>query len=159
MVSTATLAAVERNGGTKAELDSHADTCTFGSEALVVQDTGATISVSGFVGSLGTLKNIPIVTAAVAYDDPDDFKTYVLFFHQALYVKSMNRHLLCPSQIRHNQVIVNDTPLQYIPQEERKPEHHSIVTPLPKALKIPLQMAGTTSYFKTRKPTWDEVKE
>ena len=61
-----TVAAVEKTVGTPVELASHADTCLFGREALVVRETGDTINVSGFVGSLELLKAVPIVTAAVA---------------------------------------------------------------------------------------------
>ena len=79
------------DGPTKAELDSHADTCSFGSQAYIVEDTGQTISVSGFLSSLGTVKHVPIVTAAIAYDDPITYQTFILFFHQSLYFKKMDK--------------------------------------------------------------------
>jgi len=104
---------------TTAELDSHADTCTFGKGAYIVQDTGHTISVDGFNEGANTLRNVPIVTAAVAYDDPETFITYILFFHQSLYIKSLKKHLLCPEQMRRNQAVVNLTPLTHIPKEDR----------------------------------------
>ena len=53
-------------------------------------DTGNTISVTGFIDTLGTVKKVPIVTAAVAYDDPDTYTTYILFFHQALYFEKLD---------------------------------------------------------------------
>ena len=34
----------------------------------------------------------------------------VLFFHQVLHIPDLQKHLLCPNQLRHNQVLVNDTP-------------------------------------------------
>jgi hypothetical protein len=71
--------------GARAELDSHADTCSFGNQAYIVHDTGDTISVTGFIDLLGTVKKVPIVTDTVAYDDPDTYTTSVLFFHQSLY--------------------------------------------------------------------------
>ena len=70
------------HGTTSAELDSHADTCSFGRQAYIVADTGQTLLVSGFLSSLGTVKHVPIVTAAIAYDDPVTYQTFVLFFHQ-----------------------------------------------------------------------------
>ena len=92
------------------ELDSHADTCSFGPDAYLVQDTGQTISVTGFLENLGTVNNVRIVTAAVAYDCPDTSQTYILFFqHQALYFPKLDKHLICPAQLRSNNVIVNDT--------------------------------------------------
>jgi hypothetical protein len=66
------------------ELDLHADTCSFGCNAYIVCNTGETINVSGFIDSLGTVKRVPIVTAAVVYDDPVTCQTYILFFHQAI---------------------------------------------------------------------------
>jgi hypothetical protein len=55
----------------------------------------------------GKVKEVQIVTAAVAYDDPTTYQTYVLFFHQVLYIERLGHHLLCPAQLRANQVTVN----------------------------------------------------
>jgi hypothetical protein len=114
--------------GARAELDSHADTCSFGNKAYIVHDTGDTISVTGFIDLLGTVKKVPIVTAAVAYDDPDTYTTYILFFHQSLYFNKLDKHLLCPSQMQCNQIIVNDVPLLHIPFNKRTHQDHSIVS-------------------------------
>ena len=51
----------------------------------------------------------------------------VLFFHQVLHIPDLQKHLLCPNQLRHNQVLVNETPLLYIPPDERDNSHHSII--------------------------------
>lgn len=120
--------------GSRAELDSHADTCSFGRDAYVVHDTGQTISVTGFIDSLGSVKKVPIVTAAVAYDDPESFTTYILFFHQSLYFEKLDRHLLCPAQMRSNQVTINDVPLIHIPFDRRTSEDHSVITNPPTTL-------------------------
>ena len=144
---------------TQAELDSHADTCSFGKGAYLVADTGQTITVSGFIDSLGTVEQVPIVTAAVAYDDPNSYQTFVLFFHQALYFKQMKKHLICPAQLRTNQITVNEVPLLHLPVEDRSQASHSIITNPPHPeLHIPLFLQGTTSYFKVRKPTFEEVQ-
>ena len=144
---------------TQAELDSHADTCSFGKGAYVVADTGQTISVSGFIDTLGKVNQVPIVTAAIAYDDPITYQTYILFFHQALYLEKMDKHLLCPAQMRANQVTVNEVPLLYLPVEDRSLYSHSILTNPPHPeLHIPMLLQGTTSYFPVRKPTFEEVQ-
>ena len=145
---------------TTAELDSHADTCTFGQGARIVRETGHTISVDGFNEGVGTLKNIPIVTAAVAYDDPNSQVTYILFYHQSLYIKSLKKHLLCPEQMRRNQVEVNLTPLTHIQEPDRRHTDHSIIYTDPHTLHtmhIPLELHGTTSLFYVRTPTHQEV--
>lgn len=142
----------------QAELDSHADTCCIGNQSFIVQETGQTISVSPFVSSLGAVDDVPIVTAALAYDDPYQYHTCILFFHQALYFKDMQRHLIGIDQLRHNQIIVNDTPLIRLQPEERNELSHSIIHH-ESGLHIPLELDGTTSYFVTRKPTLLEIQD
>ena len=93
----------------RAELDSNADTCTFGKGAFVVHDTGQTVSVDPFLNSLGSLSSVRIITAAVAYDDPNTYQTYILFFHQSLYIPKLKHHLLCSNQMRTHGVTINDT--------------------------------------------------
>ena len=59
------------------DLDTHANTCALGSACLILQDTGNTVSVGGFGETIGSMDDVPIVTAAVAYDCPVSFTTYV----------------------------------------------------------------------------------
>ena len=47
------------------ELDSHADTCAFGGGCLVVQDTGAQVTMEPFAASLGSMAKVPVVALAV----------------------------------------------------------------------------------------------
>ena len=141
-----------------AQLDSHADTCCVGPSAYIVHDTMQTVSVHAFVDSVGKVDNVPIVTAALAYDCPNTFTTYILFFYQALFFKDLKDHLLCPSQLRYADIIVNDTPLSDIPIHERSPQHHSILTKSAETpMHIPLRLHGVISYFDVRKPTQDEI--
>jgi hypothetical protein len=86
--------------------------------------------------------------AAVAYDDPDTYTTYILFFHQSLYFDKLDKHLLCPSQMRCNQIIVNDVPPLHTPFNQRTHQDHSIVsTPPHHPLHIPLQLNGKNFIF------------
>ena len=73
----------------RVELDSHADTCAFGDCCLVLKDTGKVISVEGFNRKLGSIPDVSICTVAVAYDCPKTGKTYILLFHEALYIASL----------------------------------------------------------------------
>jgi hypothetical protein len=104
---------------------------------------------------------IPIVTAAVAYDDPITYKTFVLFFPQSLYIDNMEHNLLCCEQLQHNQVQINETPLIHIQPEDRHISDHSILveTPTGETLHIPLELDGTTSFFHTRIPTKQELDD
>jgi len=145
----------------RAELDSNCDTCCFGNGVYVAEDTNATINVNGFMEDLGTVPDVKIITIAIAYDDPEAWHTYILFYHHALYIPTMNRHLLNPNQMRANDVIVNETPLVLLPYDLRNKHSHSIVatTELHGELHIPLQLEGVTSFFKTRMPTRAEVED
>jgi hypothetical protein len=51
------ISQVKLKGDTFCELDSHADTCSFGPGAYIVRDTNQTISVAGFLETLGTAKD------------------------------------------------------------------------------------------------------
>ena len=56
--------------------------------------TGRLVRVGGFDQTLGTKGNTAVVRCAVAYDCPETFQTYVLFFNEALYVPSMKTNQL-----------------------------------------------------------------
>jgi hypothetical protein len=138
------------------ELHSHADTCCFGKGAYILSiDQGSCAEVTGFSTQLGSVKSVPIVSAAVAYDCPVTFQTYILVFHQSLYIEDFNSHLICPNQMRLAGISVNDCPLQFLPPKQRTHDSHTIHTA---QLRIPLQMKGVISYFQTRKPTRKELQ-
>jgi hypothetical protein len=128
----------------------------FGKGAFIVDETGDTISVNPFMESLGSIKDVKVITAAVAYDDPEAWHTYILFYHQALYIKDLKRHLLNPNQMRANDVTVNETPLVLLPSELRTKYSHSILahTEVSTELHIPLELDGVTSYFPQECQTW-----
>ena len=138
------------------ELDSHADTTALGSVCHVLQETGRTVTVEGFGESIGSLDDVPIVTAAVAYDCPTTFRTFILVFHECLHIPEMENHLVNPFQMRMEGVTVNDVPLQLIPLEQRTKEDHSVVHP-EAGLRIPMSLKGTMSGWTVRKPTQEEI--
>ena len=132
----------------RAELDSNADTCTFGKGAWVVHDTGQTVSVDPFLDSLGSVNQVKVITAAVAYDDPTTYQTYILFFHQSLYIPKLKRHLLCPNQMRTHGVTINDTALIHTPPQQRHKHTHSIIAEAEETfaeVHIPLELEGQTT--------------
>ena len=141
---------------TRMELDSHADTCALGGICLILQETGRTVHVEAFDDTV--VQDVPIVTAAVAYDCPATFHTYILIFHEAFYVQDMTTHLLNPFQLRNQGIIVNEVPLQHIEPEKRDPQCHSIISEDP-PMHIPLTLNGVMSGFTVRMPTWDEVRD
>jgi hypothetical protein len=62
----------------------------------------------------------------------------------------MNHSLLCPNQLRHHGIVVNDSPRVLNPQSS-----HLII--IPGKLKRPLMSNGIISLLETRKPTDDEL--
>ncbi len=110
--------------------------------------------VSPFSDSLGTLSHVPIVSAAVAYDDHNTGETILLKIHQALLIDDMDTNLLCPMQLRMNDVRVDEVP-KFL-AENPDDQSHALSFPNEQGYIIPLSLKGVTSYFPTRKPTLDE---
>ncbi len=96
-------------GETTLESDSHADTCVFGRDALILLDYDRPDIVKGYDSSLST-KTYATVSGALAYDDPVTGKVYHLVINQAIHIPHLDHHLLCPMQCRVNDVIVDNTP-------------------------------------------------
>ena len=91
-VSTISVQALERDiddDWFRMELDSHADTCCVGRGVMIVNETHRMVNVMPFLQSLGTVSQVPIVSAAVAYDDPRSGEVFILIFHQALHFKNV----------------------------------------------------------------------
>ncbi len=82
-------------GETTLELDSHADTCVLGRDALILLDHDRPVIVEGYDPSLGT-KTYATVSRALAYDDPVTSKVYHLVINQAIHIPHLDHHLLCP---------------------------------------------------------------
>ena len=144
----------------RADIDSHADTCAFGDGALIHHETGQKVTVHPFTEGLESMEDVAIVTACLAYDCPNTYQTYILFFPQSLYIPGMENHLLCPAQLRQNAVRINEVPLIHTPKEERSQFTHSIWTEHPDPeVHIPLELDGVISCFTVRKPTQAEVQD
>ncbi len=82
---------------TTLELDSHADTCVLGHDALILLDYNRPIIVKGYELSLGT-KTYATVSRVFAYDDPVTGEVYHLVINQAIHIPHLDHHLLCPIQ-------------------------------------------------------------
>ena len=91
----------------RVDLDSHADTCCVGNGVLIVNQTEKMVQVTPFLKSLGSVEKVPIVSAAIAYDDAKTGEVIVLVIHQAMHFPEMHYCLLCPMQMRLNDIVVN----------------------------------------------------
>jgi hypothetical protein len=127
-----------------------------GSNCIVLETTDKTASVSTFSDTHEVLHDIPIVTAATAYDDPNTSTTNILILGQAIYMgDKMENSLICPNQLRTNGITVEDCPKYLAPPD--KPSTHSIYLP-DEDKYLPLTLQGITSSFMTRTPTVEEIK-
>jgi hypothetical protein len=139
----------------RAELNSHANTCGVNDVARILEYTDQVAEVSGFSEGLGTLKDVPIVNAAVAYDDPVSGETIILIINQALYFGSSIQHILLnPNQMRHHGLTVDDVPKHLSNGNSTHSIHQESEN-----LWIPLQLKGIISYFSIRTPTDREINE
>jgi hypothetical protein len=64
------------------ELNCHADNCRVGKDVLIVHETQKRVKVTPFIKTLGSVNKIPIVSAAIAYDDQRSGQTRV-FIHSS----------------------------------------------------------------------------
>ena len=69
----------------KCELDSHADTTVAGSNCVVLSYTGKECDVTPYRDDYQPVQNIPIVSAATAWQSPTTGQTYILVFNEALW--------------------------------------------------------------------------
>jgi hypothetical protein len=114
-----------------------------GRNTTVLYYHNRTVDVSPFLDSFGTADSIPIVTAAIAYDDEVTAKTYIFILHQALYFGDRLEHnLVNPFQCCLNGVHVNDCPRILDPTVND--DSHTISFPN-ESLKIPLSLNGIVS--------------
>ncbi|KAI2491972.1 hypothetical protein MHU86_22592 [Fragilaria crotonensis] len=143
----------------RTDLDSHADQCAVGSNALIVHDYDRPINVTGYNPNGPVDKDMRIVTGALAYDDPVTGETVILLVNQAIYLPNISHNLLSTMQVRLNDVIVNDCP-RFL-TDQLTDLTHSIAIPFDGSAQpyvIPLSLHSVTSSFPTRKPTIAEFE-
>ena len=66
MLTVGSLMSLQEEGETRTELDSHADTCVVGKNALFVHDYDRKFNVTGYDPSQPTAQSLRIVSAALA---------------------------------------------------------------------------------------------
>jgi hypothetical protein len=133
------------------EMDSNADTCCAGSNFIALSLTRRTADVYPYNSSYEPLLNVPIASAATAYDDPDTGQTYILVLNECLYYGTKLKHsLINPNQLRSSGTPVWDNIFD---------PNHDISIECEENLTIPLKMEGTKTLFISRSPTDQELNE
>ena len=115
---------------------------------------GRTCDVAPYDPSIGTVKKVPVVDAALVYDCPYTFKPYLLIVRNALYVPTMENNLIPPFLIREAGIKLQDVPKIHVKEPN---ENDHAITFEDENLRIPLQLNGIFSYFHTRTPTHEEI--
>ena len=132
-------------------MDSNADTCCAGAGFIVLSMTRRMADVFPYdSNNYQPIHNVPIVTAATAYDDPNTGTTYILVLNECLYYGMKLEHsLFNPNQLRQFGVDVWDNAYD--------PNHGLVIECHSDSVNIPLNTKGTKVYFTTRSPTEDEL--
>ena len=141
------------DGEHRTDLDSHANMPVVGRNARILCDTGQTASVSPYNPEYET-KEIPIVDAAIQYNDPISGKPFILVIRNALYVESLEHNLIPPFVMRENGITVNELPK--IHSSDPSSDDHAII--VDEQLRIPLSLYGTFSYFPSSTPSIEEMQ-
>jgi hypothetical protein len=123
-----------------------------GKHCLVTHVYYKTVSVTGYDPKMGSMQGMQVISAALAYVDPSSGETLILRVHQAVHIPTMMNNLLCPMQMRLNDVIVDDCP-KFLHHNPTDTTHTLTIKDGSDTLVIPLSIRGVTSYFPTRAPT------
>ena len=79
------------------------------------------------------------VSGALAYDNPTSVTTVITVVHQAIHVPTMDCNLICPTQVRMNDVKLDDTP-KFL-TEDPTDESHAISCDDNKGIPINITLA------------------
>ena len=128
-----------------------------GKHAHIFMDHGKAVNIAGCDRSKGRLENnMKTVSGALAYDNPTSGKRMIIVIHQAIYVPTMDCNLICPIQVRMNDVKLDDKPKFLTEDPTNESNAISCEDNIGALISITLELKGVTSYYPTRKPTKHE---
>ena len=78
----------------------HTDSPMVGRCVRITSYNGNSARVTGFIKKLGTFNTIPIVNYDVVSDCESTVKSIILFMHNGLYFKGVNRNLIPPLMMK-----------------------------------------------------------
>ena len=80
-----------------------------GKHAHIFMDHERSVDIVGYDKSKRTLtSNMKTVSGTLAYDNPTSGTTVIIVLHQAIHVPTMDSNLICPLQVRMNDVKLDD---------------------------------------------------
>jgi hypothetical protein len=142
---------------TTLELDSHANTCVLGRDALIILNFNRPVSIVGYDESLGS-KTYQTVSGVVAYDDPQTGRTLHLIINQAIHIPHLDHYLLYPMQCHVNDVTVNNLP-KFLAADHTDQTHALTLTDPNNPLQwviLPLTLRGVILLLNVRSVTINE---
>ena len=121
----------------------------FGGNFVVIKYTHRTADVYPYDNWYKPIANVPIVSGATAYDDPNTGYIWLLVINEGLFYGSKLDHtLINPNQIRHYQIDYWDNLYDRI---------HDLSIVIPGVFTIPMLQIGTKLQFQTCSPTIEEL--
>ena len=115
----------------------------------MLTSTFRTADVYAYDTSIRPTENVPIVSGATAYDDPDSRKTFILVFNESLYYGDRLDHtLITPTQVRTFGIPFWDNPYDTA---------RSLSIDVDAVLTIPLRAHDTKLMFRSRVPTQEKL--
>jgi hypothetical protein len=94
------------------KMDNHADTTCFGSNFTAVKFTGEHCEVLPFSEQYNGMHNIPVASAATAWDNLEMVETTILMFHQGLWFgANLANSLINPNQCQIHGIDVCNNPI------------------------------------------------
>ena len=115
----------------------------FGSNFTAIHFTGEHCEVSPVSEQYTSLTNIPVATAATAWDDPVSGETTILLFHQGLWFgDSLTNSQINPNQCRMHGVQLCDDPFD-------KTRTLGFKDPITE-IEVPMEFGRSFVYFQSR---------
>ena len=148
------------NPVTRNELNNHTDTCCAGANCVVLSQTGPKVNVREF-NNKSRVSDVNIDSVAYASNSTSG-ETFIIIVNEALlFVDVMEYSLLSTTQLRSNDIKVDDTPRIF-----DSTKTHSLTAPMllpddmvsQEMVNIPLRLRGPFSFFDARKPTTGEMQ-
>lgn len=121
----------------------------------IVDKTSKPVEVRPFSNEYNKILDVPVVDAAIKWEDLLNGDVHYLLVKNALYAPSMEHNLIHPFVMREAGIIVNDIPKIHVRNPQVK--DHGIYFEESK-VRIPLSLIGVFSYFPTSKPSEEELK-
>ena len=133
------------------ELDSHADTIVAGKNCVILSYTGQECDVSPYRDDYESIKNVPIVNAATAWQSSITGQTYILVFNEAIWMGDHLDHtLINPNQLRSFGTKVQDDPTSAFPLSIISEDNEFCME---------LTMNGTIVTANTHSPSANELQD